>query len=143
LKGAYVLQQTSEDIPDIILIASGSEVHLIVETSVKLEKRGINVRVVSCPCLDIFEQQPLKYRRKILVPDVPVVSVEASSTFGWAKYAHYNIGMTTFGASAPGGENMKRFGFTSENILEKIISLFGEITNSKFHTIGLLACQRR
>lgn len=143
LKGAYILQQTSEGLPDIILIGSGSEVHLLVETSVKLEKKGMNVRIVSSPSLDVFEQQSIEYRRKILVPDVPVVSVEASSTFGWAKYAHYNIGMTTFGASAPGSENMKRFGFTSENILEKIISLFGEITNNKFHTIGLLECQRR
>lgn len=150
LKGAYILQQTDITQPDIILIASGSEVSLIVEASSVLEKKGLNVRVVSCPSLDLFDQQILEYRRTILPIGIPVISVEASSTIGWSKYSHSSIGMTTFGASAPGKENMKNFGFSVENIVDKTISLFAELSEQGANfqlsyngILGLLECQRR
>ena len=150
LKGAYILQQTDITQPDIILIASGSEVSLIVEASSVLEKKGLNVRVVSCPSLDLFDQQTLEYRRTILSVGIPVISVEASSTIGWSKYSHSSIGMTTFGASAPGKENMTNFGFSVQNIVDKTISLFAELSEqganfqlSHNGVIGLLECQRR
>lgn len=150
LKGAYVLQQTDITQPDIILIASGSEVSLIVEASSVLEKKGLNVRVVSCPSLDLFDQQTPEYRRTILSIGIPVISVEASSTIGWSKYSHSSIGMTTFGASAPGKENMKNFGFSVQNIVDKTILLFAELSEQGANfqlsyngVLGLLECQRR
>ena len=86
----------------------------------------------------------------ILSVGIPVISVEASSTFGWSKYSHSSIGMTTFGASAPGKENMTNFGFSVQNIVDKTISLFAELSEqganfqlSHNGVIGLLECQRR
>jgi len=146
LKGAYVLQQTRQQTPDVILIATGSEVHLIIEAAQKLEKKKMNVRIVSCPSLDIFEKQSIEYRKEILPIDIPIIAVETSSTFGWTKFAHYTIGMTTFGASAPGGENMKNFGFTVENIVQKTMSFFDKlisrIKENKLTLVGLLQCQQ-
>ena len=150
LKGAYVLQQTKDCLPDLVLIASGSEVGLVIESTEALEKKGLNVRVVSCPSLDIFDNQPLEYRREVLPIGVPTIAVEASSVFGWSRYAHSTIGMKTFGASAPGSENMKKFGFTVENIKQTVMELFCEISSEcekreirESGTIGFLECQRR
>ncbi len=116
-KGAYILSESEEEKPDIILIASGSEVHLALATAALLSDK--KVRVVSMPCMELFDEQPQEYKDTVLPPDVRYrVSIEAGSTFGWGKYVAegWSFGMDHFGASAPAGELEKEFGFTPENI---------------------------
>ncbi len=120
-KGAYILSDAPGGKPDVILIATGSEVYLCLEAQDTLAKDGIKARVVSMPCTEIFEQQPQAYREEVLPPSVTArVSVEMGTVHGWEKYVGWkgaSIGMTTFGASAPYQALMKRFGFTTENIV--------------------------
>ena len=127
LKGGYILEDSDKDTPDGILIASGSEVSLAVDARKALLADGIDVRVVSMPCMDLFEDQPDEYKNAVLPKDVTKrVSVEALSTFGWDRYTGLNgktIGMTTFGASAPAGELFPYFGFTVENVVNTFKSL--------------------
>ncbi len=116
-RGAYILHGDENKTPDIILIASGSEVHLALDT-VKLLKE-YNVRVVSMPCMELFDEQDQKYKDTVLPPEVKFrVSIEAASTFGWGKYVAggMSFGIDHFGESAPAGELEKRFGFTAENL---------------------------
>ncbi len=80
---------------------------------------SVGARVVSLPCWEWFEEQPDDYRAGVLPPGVPVLSTEAGSTFGWDRYADDAIGLDHFGASAPGGENMERFGFTADHVAER------------------------
>ena len=126
LKGGYVLRDGGET-PDIILMASGSEVSLIVEAADRLAQQSVNARVVSMPSFELFEEQDVSYRESVLPEDVPVrLAVEAASPFGWHQYVGLKgaiIGMTGFGASAPGDELFKRFGFTPENVVEKALEL--------------------
>ena len=121
-RGAYVLADTSAARPDVILIATGSEVSLAAQAHEQLVAQGIRSRVVSMPSWDIFEQQPQDYRDSVLPPDVTArVAIEQASTFGWERYvgsAGRVIGMQTFGASAPLKELQKEFGFTVENVVE-------------------------
>lgn len=98
-KGGYVLEPLSDENPDVILVATGSEVSIAVDAAELLRKQGTKVRVVSMPCTELFDEQPLEYRQSVLLKGVPVVSVEALSTFGWQKYSHAQVGMVTFGAS--------------------------------------------
>jgi len=120
-KGAYVLADTPGGKPDVILIASGSEVSLAVEAHEKLRADGIRSRVVSMPSWDIFENQPREYRDSVLPPDVTArVAIEQASTFGWERYVGLTgrvIGMHTFGASAPLKELQKKFGFEPDEII--------------------------
>jgi transketolase len=120
-KGAYVLSETGGRAPELILIATGSEVHLAVEAAHALEKEGVAVRVVSMPSWELFEEQPIAYRTAVLPPEVTArISIEAASTFGWERYVGWNgaiIGLNRFGASAPGEVVMREFGFTVENLL--------------------------
>lgn len=118
LKGAYVLP-SSDDSPDIILVATGSEVQLIVSAKKKLNEQGMKVRLVSFPCWELFEVQPQGYKESVFTPGVPVLSVEAGSINGWSKYAHASIGMRTFGASGPYQKVFEKFGFYTENIVDK------------------------
>ena len=112
-KGAYTLTQTKDGTPDVILIGTGSEVSLCVESAEQLAKEGINCRVVSMPSWELFDHQSQEYRDSVLPPKVKArVSVEQASTIGWQRYAGRNIGMVTFGASAPLKELQKKFGFT-------------------------------
>ena len=118
-KGAYVIYGESQE-PDVILIATGSEVALCVNAAKELEAEGISVRVVSMPCMELFERQSSEYKESVL-PDScrKRVSVEALSSFGWGKYTGLdgrNISVDTFGASAPAGQLFERFGFTVENV---------------------------
>src|SRR5262249_26108289 len=103
-QGAYILADAADGKPELILIASGSEVSLAVEAHEKLQAEGIRSRVVSMPSWEIFEQQPKAYRDKVLPPDVKArVAVEQASTFGWERYVGSSenvVGMHTFGASA-------------------------------------------
>lgn len=123
LKGAYILSEASGSEPDMLLIASGSEVSLVLGAQKKLQEKGIAARVVSMPSWELFEAQPEEYKQQVLPKSVTArVAVEAASPMGWYKYAGSGglvIGMETFGASAPGSELMKHFGFTVDNICEK------------------------
>ncbi|MGO9520132.1 MAG: transketolase-like TK C-terminal-containing protein, partial [Candidatus Korobacteraceae bacterium] len=119
-KGAYVLADAEGGAPQVILIASGSEVSLAAQAHEKLKAQGIRSRVVSMPSWDIFERQPKEYRDSVLPPTVTArVAVEQASTFGWERYVGPNgrvIGMTTFGASAPFKELQKEFGFEPDHV---------------------------
>lgn len=119
-QGAYVLADSGGQ-PDVLLLASGSEVHLCADAFEKLMAAGVKARVVSMPSWEIFEQQSREYQDSVLPPQVTArVAVEQASTFGWARYlgpAGECIGMNTFGASAPLKELQRKFGFTPENIV--------------------------
>ncbi len=122
-KGAYVLADAEGGKPDVLLMASGSEVSLCLMAYEKLKADGIKARVVSMPSWNLFEHQSKEYQDSVLPPDVIArVSVEQASTFGWARYVGLTgsaIGMETFGASAPLKELQKKFGFTVENVIAK------------------------
>ena len=122
LKGAYVLEDSGKEVPDAILIASGSEVSVAVEARQLLLAEGMDVRVVSMPSMDVFEQQPEEYKQSVLPPNVRRrVAVEALSGFGWERYVGLDgavVAMKGFGASAPAGKLFKKFGFTAEHVAE-------------------------
>lgn len=111
-RGGYVLREGS----DAVIVATGSEVSVAVEAAELLETDNLSVSVVSLPSWHLFEAQDEAYRASVLPPDVPAISVEAASTFGWARYADTHVGIDRFGVSAPGGEALRRFGFTGENV---------------------------
>jgi pyruvate dehydrogenase complex dehydrogenase (E1) component len=139
VKGAYVLRDAKD--AALTFIATGSEVSLAVETADALAKEGVVARIVSAPCLEIFDQQSREYQLQVLPDGHPIVSIEAYTvhslaafasapppsslftftdsllllqTFGWGKYAHEHVGLNTFGASAPATAVYKKFGLTAE-----------------------------
>jgi transketolase len=120
-KGAYVLADVDGGKPDVLLLASGSEVGLCVRAHEQLKTEQIKARVVSMPSWEIFEHQSREYRDSVIPPEVSArVSVELASTLGWERYvglSGYSIGMKTFGASAPLKELQQKFGFTSDNVV--------------------------
>ena len=120
-KGAYVLADPPGGKPEVILMASGSEVYLAVAAYDKLSAEGVKARVVSMPSWEIFEKQDQAYRESVLPPQIQArVSIEQASTFGWGQYvgpAGRRIGMKTFGASAPLKELQKKYGFTPEAVV--------------------------
>ena len=122
LRGGYILWESSPD-PEIIFIATGSEVSMTLAAAQKLAQDKIKVRVVSLPSWEIFDRQPRDYREKVLPPRVKArITVEAGITLGWEHYLGLDgkiIGMETFGASAPGPVLYEKFGFTVENIVAK------------------------
>lgn len=119
-RGAYILREGGNGLPSVILLASGSEVHVALEAANLLEADGISARVVSFLCWERFEEQPSGYRRSVLPPSVRArVSVEAAATFGWERYlgdGGVAVGIDRFGASAPGGRILKELGMTPENV---------------------------
>ncbi|HVK39791.1 MAG TPA: transketolase [Candidatus Kapabacteria bacterium] len=117
VRGAYILADIDE--PDLIIAASGSEVHLAVEAARALETDGIAVRVVSMPSWEIFEQQDDEYRDAVFPDYVPVLGVEAGVSFGWERYADDCLCIERFGMSAPAEDVFKEFGFTAENIANR------------------------
>ncbi len=121
-RGAYVLAEAGGTAPDVILIATGSEVSVALEAHQRLVRDGIRSRVVSMPSWELFEAQPKAYRDTVLPPAVrPRVSVEAATPFGWERYVGSEgaiIGVNRFGASAPGPVVMREFGFTPEHVVE-------------------------
>ncbi len=129
-KGAYVLADAPGGKPEVILIATGSEVSLAAQAHEMLIAQGINSRVVSMPSWDIFEHQTQEYRDSVLPPSVKArVAIEQASTFGWDRYvgeAGHVIGMKTFGASAPLKELDKKFGFEPEHVVEVAKGLLGK-----------------
>ncbi len=125
-KGGYILSCDGE--PELIIIATGSEVQLAQDSATELRSQGKKVRVVSMPCTDVFEEQSAQYKESVLPAAVTRrVAVEAGIADYWYKYVGLNgavVGMTTFGESAPAGELFEYFGFTVENIVNKANELF-------------------
>ena len=120
-RGAYVLADAANGKPEVILLASGSEVSLCLQAYEQLKSEGINARVVSMPSWELFEHQNQAYRASVLPPEVTArVAVEQATTFGWERYVGLGgqvIGMKTFGASAPLKELQQKFGFTAANVV--------------------------
>ena len=128
-KGAYILSDC-EGTLDVILMASGSEVHLILEAQKELKKSKINARVVSMPCWNLFDQQSAAYKEKVFPKNIRKrLAVEAGSPLGWMKYTTDDgdvIGIEKFGESAPAGELMKEYGFTVENVVKRTKALLSK-----------------
>ena len=120
-RGAYVLADAPNGAPDVVLIATGSEVALALEAHEQLLAEGVRSRVVSMPSWDIFEHQSREYRDSVLPPKVTArVAIEQASAFGWERYVGQSgrvIGMQTFGASAPLKALMTEYGFTVDNVV--------------------------
>ena len=133
-KGAYILKE-SRNKRAVLLLASGSELSIALEAREKLESKGIGTRVISMPCWELFEQQELAYRKRVL-PSGPVrVGIEAGVSMGWEKWLYGErgnskksgfIGMSNFGASGPAGELYKKFQITSTAILNTVEALLGK-----------------
>ena len=127
LKGGYIIEDSAKAEPDVILIATGSEVSLAIDAKAELVKDGIDARVVSMPCMDIFEEQTEEYKESVLPKSVRKrVAVEALSDFGWGKYTGLDgavVSMHGFGASAPADKLFKKFGFTVENVVNTVKSI--------------------
>jgi transketolase len=120
-KGAYVLQEAEGGTPDVVLLGTGSEVSLAMEARTLLAGKGVKTRVVSMPSWELFDRQPEAYRRSVLPPGVPRVSVEAGTTRGWRDYVGDQgavVGIDHFGASAPGKVLFEKFGFTAERVAD-------------------------
>jgi transketolase len=130
-RGAYILSDTAKKKPQIILIATGSEVDLIAAAKEKLEERNIAVRLVSMPSWELFEAQPDDYKETVLPKSITArLAVEAGITLGWEKYTGAEgdvIGINHFGASAPGPVVMEKFGFTVENVINHALALIEKI----------------
>ena len=119
--GGYVLSDPAGGNPQVILIGTGSEVSVALEAQRLLADRGVRARVVSLPCWRLFDEQPATYRDSVLLPGVPRVSVEAGSTYGWARYVGlegFSVGVDRFGASAPGPIVLKELGITAEHVAQ-------------------------
>jgi transketolase len=121
-RGAYILADADGGKPQVILMATGSEVYLCIDAYEKLKAEGIRARVVSMPSWELFEHQDQSYRNQVLPPEITArVAVEQASTMGWAQYAGAKgriIGMHTFGASAPLKDLQKKFGFSSDAVVQ-------------------------
>jgi transketolase len=119
-KGAYVL--LDEPDPDLVLVATGSEVHLALQAAQALAKSGRRARVVSMPSWELFAKQPPQYRDSVLPLNVPTLAIEAGATLGWYKWVGRNgdiIGLDHFGASAPGEIAMDKLGFNVDNVVRR------------------------
>jgi transketolase len=129
--GGYMLADSPSGAqPDIILIASGSEVHLALEARDQLASERIQARVVSLPSTDLFSMQSEPYRDKVLPPGVPLLAIEAGTSLGWRSYVGPQIaviGVDTFGASAPGPVVMQHYGFTVENVCRQARNLLRQV----------------
>ena len=121
-RGAYRLK-SAEAARKVVIVATGSEVHLAMECAAKLESEGVGADVVSMACAELFDEQEAEYRADVFPADVLKVSVEAGTTFGWERYTGtdgLNIGLDRFGASAPASDLFEKFGFTVDAIVPKI-----------------------
>jgi len=129
-KGGYVLADAPGGKPDVILIGTGTELSLCVDAYEKLKAEGISARVVSLPCVELFDEQDAAYKESVLPSSVTArVSVEMASTFGWERYTGLKgkiIGMRSFGASAPLKDLLKKFGFNVDAVVSAAKSLLGK-----------------
>jgi transketolase len=137
-RGAYILADAPDGKPDIILIATGSEVSLIVAAGQKLTESEISVRIVSMPSWELFDAQPRSYRDSVFPPSTGArLAVEAGATQGWCKYVGDGgdvIGVDRFGASAPGKTMMREYGFTVENVCKHALKLTAQKRPSRHQT---------
>jgi transketolase len=128
-RGAYVLWESEEanGLPDLLLLATGSEVHVALEAALRLDGQGVHGRVVSMPCWELFEAQGRDYRDQVLPPDVKArVSVEAGVSLGWERWVGDegdSISIEHFGASAPGATVLEKFGYTADGVVERSLAL--------------------
>ncbi|KAI8075818.1 transketolase [Gilbertella persicaria] len=120
-RGGYVLQDAEN--AKLILVATGSEVSLAVDAAKELAAQGIPTRVVSMPCTEIYDEQPEEYKKSVLSPGIPTISIEALGVTGWERYSHAQVGMRTFGASAPIKQLYNKFGITVEATIAKAKSV--------------------
>jgi transketolase len=131
-RGAYILSEAEGGNPDLVLIATGSEVALAVDAKKILQDKGVRVRVVSMPCWELFDAQPQSYKDDVLPPSIAArMSIEAGATLGWAKYVGdrgFAFGIDHFGTSAPGADVARSFGFTPENVANVALEKFALAT---------------
>ncbi|TCD60423.1 Transketolase, partial [Steccherinum ochraceum] len=113
-KGGYVVHELQGE--DLTIVSSGSEVSIALEAAQKLIAQGIKTRVVSLPCWSVFDSQPEEYRLSVLRSGAPILSVEALTTAGWAKYSHEQFGLFGWGASGPYKKVYEKYGLTGDNI---------------------------
>jgi transketolase len=127
LRGAYILADMGQDKPELILMASGTEVDLILRAGSNLAAEGVNVRIVSFPSWEIFSKQDRAYQNEVFPPSIKArLAVEAGSTMGWERWVGDRgrmIGINKFGASAPGDQVMQKYGFTVSNIIDQALDL--------------------
>jgi transketolase len=127
-RGAYILHDTKDGRPDIILIATGSEVAIALEAYEKLEEKGVKTRVVSMPSWELFDKQPEDYQCQVLPPEIkPRIAIEAGITQGWHRYVGNTgevMGLDRFGASAPYKILYEKFGLTVDRVVGKALALF-------------------
>ena len=128
-RGGYILAEAAGDVPDLILIATGSEVALVLAAAEELAKWGGRARVVSLPSWELFEEQSQEYRDTVLPPTISKrLVIEAASPFGWERYCGCDgeiVGVAGFGASAPGEVVLREYGFTVENVCARALALIG------------------
>ncbi|KAI9255917.1 transketolase [Helicostylum pulchrum] len=129
-RGGYVLQDVEG--AKLILVATGSEVSLAVETAKELAAQGIPTRVVSMPCTEIYDEQSQEYKDTVLSAGIPIVSIEALGITGWDRYSHAHVGMRTFGASAPIKELYNKFGITVEATIAKAKKVIAYYENAGY-----------
>jgi transketolase len=128
-RGAYVLWESEEanGQPDLVLLATGSEVHVALDAAKQLDLQEVHARVVSMPCWELFEAQPSEYRDEVIPPDVRArLSVEAGVALGWQKWVGDegdSISIEHFGASAPGGTVLEKFGYSVDNVVARSLAL--------------------
>jgi transketolase len=125
-RGAYVLSDPSQGLPDLVLVASGSELHLVVDAARVLAGKGVKARVVSMPSWELFDAQPLDYRSSVFPGTICALAVEAGSPQGWHRYLGCTgdvLGIDHFGASAPGPTVMSEYGFTVDNVCQRALRL--------------------
>jgi len=126
--GAYILADADGASPDLVLIATGSEVGLAMDVKKILDAKGVRTRVVSMPCWELFDEQPQSYRDEVLPPAVGArMSIEAGATLGWAKYVGdrgFAFGIDKFGTSAPAAAIAKAYGFTPDNLADLALQKF-------------------
>ena len=125
-RGAYVLDHGGDE-PDLVLIGTGSEVHVCLGAAERLRSEGIVARVVSMPSWDLFELQDEGYQESVLPSDVPTLAVEAATSFGWDRWADDSVSIDRFGASAPGKVALANLGFTPENVAERARQLLAAL----------------
>ena len=123
-RGAYVLRDCAD--PHVVLIGTGSEVQLCCDAAVALAEQGVDARIVSMPSWELFREQDDDYVEWVLPSDLPVLSVEAGVTLGWAEWSDAAIGIDRFGASAPGGRVMAELGMTVDNIVQTALDLLDD-----------------
>ncbi|MFP3901077.1 MAG: transketolase [Acidimicrobiia bacterium] len=124
-RGAYVLIDTES--PDVVLVATGSEVAVCVDAKGVLDQAGVSARVVSMPSWDLFAAQPDDYQNAVLPPEVPTLAVEAGASLGWDRWADDSLSIDRFGASAPGAVALARFGYTPDTVAERARQLVRDL----------------